>query len=273
MMLQEESRRNLVKENLEEAIPSLVALVNGGKFPWDKIDRLFNAEVDKRLAACKGETITVEACIYDIIIAARKQKPQAIRLLRFINKLFEDLTVTLQAAEKPLIKHTIRQMLESLDGKYLNFVGELATLNSLLKSGNYRLVGMEDKMPNGKFIDFKLKQVGQDKFQLVEVFNIQLDNNRVVDDVELIRKRLMHKLSKKIEDKKARLSSDVSFCLIPVIWGGWEDIRVYSEFFKAHKLELPEVTEPLAYLTLHDGADYCEHHFAPISTLFESRSD
>jgi hypothetical protein len=247
MILQEEPRRNLVKENLEEAIPSLAALVNGEKFPWDKIDGLFNAKIDERLAEGKGETFTVEACIYDVIIAARGQKPQAVRLLRFLNGLFEDLTVTLQAAEKPLIKHTIRQMLESLDSKYLNFVGELAALNRLLKSGNYRLAGIEDKMPNGKFIDFKLKLVGQDKFQLVEVFNIQLDSSRVIDDAELIRKRLMHKLSKKIEDKKARLSSNVSFCLIPIIWGGWEDIKVYGEFFKAHKLELLEVTEPLAY--------------------------
>lgn len=271
-MPQGEYRRNFVKENLEDAIPSLVALVDGERFPWDKIDGLFNAKIAKRTEECKGEAMQVEACIYDVIIAARMQKPQAIRLLRFLNKVFENLTVTLQAAEKPLIKHTIRQMLESLDGKYLNFVGELATLNRLLESGLYRLIGIEDKLPNGKFIDFKLQQVGHDKFDLVEVFNIQLDSSKVVDNADAIRKRLLHKLTQKIEDKTAGLSSDVSFRPIPIIWGGWEDIRVYGEFFKAHKLELPEVAEPLAYLTLHDGADYCEHHFAPISTLFESKT-
>ncbi|RZK44672.1 MAG: hypothetical protein EOO61_02950 [Hymenobacter sp.] len=263
---------NLVKENLQQAIPSLVVLLDVKSFPWDKIERLLNKKFAERVAECKGESIIVEACIYDVIVEARKQMPQAIRLLHFISKLFEDLAITLEATEKPLIKRTIQQMLESFDLKYLNFVGELAALNALLKSGNYQLVSLEDKMPNGKFVDFKLKQVGQDKFLLVEVVNIHLDSSKVVDDAEAIRKRLMHKLSRKIEDKRTGLDNNVQFHLIPVVWGDWQDIKIYSEFFKAHKLELPEVTEPVAYLNLHDSEGYCEHHFGRVSTLFERNS-
>ena len=268
MVLQEESRINLVKENLEEAIPSLV---DGKDFPWDKIEGLLNKKFNERVAKGKGESITVEVCIYDLIVAARMQKPEAVRLLHFMNKLFEDLTINLDATEKSLLKRPIQQMLESLDGKYLNFVGELATLNTLLKSGIYRLAGIEDKMPNSKFIDFKLKQVGQDKFLLVEVVNIHLDSSKVVDDAEAIRKRLTHKLSGKIEDKRKGLGDDVQFYLVPVIWGGWKDIKIYGEFFKAHKLELPEVIEPVAYLNFHDGEGYCEHYFGRVSTLFDRK--
>lgn len=260
---------NLVKENLEEFIPSLVALVDGKNFPWDRIEGLFDKKIAAREAESKAEAIQVEACIYDLIIAARMQNQQAVRLLHFLDELFENLTNTLNATEKPLLKRTVQQMLESLDSKYLNFLGEIATLNNLLQSGSYQLIGIEDKMPNGKSIDFKLKLVGQDKFLLVEVVNIHLDSSKVVDDAEAISKRLTHKLARKIADKKQGLDIDVEFYLIPVIWGGGEDIKTYSEFFKTHRLELPAVVEPVAYLTRFNEVGYCKHHFGPLSTLFD----
>ncbi len=259
----------LVKENLKLFIPALIEFVDGQDFPWGKIDKLFSDKITDRISESNGETIVVEASIYDIIVAAKKQNSSAIGLLDFLNKLFEELTDTLDSDEKSLIKSNVKQMLISLDSKYLNFLGEIATLNNLIKSNVYRLVDIEHKIANGKSIDFKLRHIEQNKFLLVEIVNIHLDSNRVDDNADAIRKFLTHKLSEKIKSKKARLNNDFSFYLIPVIWGGWKDIKIYSEFFKSNKLDLPDVIEPVSYLTYTDNAGYYEHYFKTISNLFK----
>lgn len=260
---------NLVKKNLQIFIPALIELVDGQDFPWDKIDKLFSKKIQDRISKYNGETTIVEASIYDIIVSAKKQESSAVGLLHFLNKLFEELTDTLEKNEKILIKNNVKNMLISVDSKYLNFLGEIATLNNLIKSKTYRLAGIEHKIPNGKSIDFKLRHIEKNKFLLVEIVNIHLDSKRVDNDPDAIRKFLTHKLSQKIETKKSQIEDEISFYLIPVIWGGWQDIKIYSDFFKSNTLNLPDVIEPVSYLTYTDNAGYYEHYFKNISNLFK----
>jgi hypothetical protein len=261
---------NLVKENLKLFVPALVELVDGKDFPWTKIDSLFSEKIKMRKAEFKGETIIIEASIYDIIVEAKQQNSSALGLLDFLDKLFEELNDNLNKTERQLVRRNIKQMLISFDCKYLNFIGEIATLNNLVKSKLFRLLSIEEKISNGKSIDFKLLNIEQNKIMLVEIVNIHLNNDKVVDESEAIRLFLTGKLTDKKKLKSINLNNEIQFYLIPVIWGSAKSLKVYSDFYKSNSLNLEGILEPVAYLTYSDKAGYYyKHYFTTISKLFD----
>ncbi|MCW3110733.1 MAG: hypothetical protein JWQ09_5239 [Segetibacter sp.] len=262
---------NLVKVNLELYLPALVELIDFDDFPWDKIDQAFSAKWEQRTIESNGEKMLIEASIYDIIIEAKKNNRQAIGLLDFLNRLFEELANTLTPPEKILVRSNAKSMLKAFDSKYLNFVGEMGTLNNMIKSGAYRLNGIEYKLPNGKSVDFKLTQTVKNEVILVEIVNLHLDADRVEDDAAAIIKFLTHKLSTKMADKKQNLTNDIVIYLIPVLWGGWKEIKIYSDFFKNNQFSIQNTLEPIAYLQYNDGKNYFQHHFKTVSHLFDHK--
>jgi len=111
-------RTNLVKYHLVHHLPNMVKLI-GNNINLDKIDNLFNKKIEKRKATSIGKQI--EACIYDNIVQANKNIPEAYRYLSFINKLCGELSGLLTEKEKKLISKNVYNMLISFDLKYLNF--------------------------------------------------------------------------------------------------------------------------------------------------------
>jgi hypothetical protein len=261
---------NFVKANLEKYLPALIALVDFSDFPWDKIDRMFSKRIKRRILDSKGETIRVEACVYDIIVAANKGNRTEIGFFDFLNKLFQEMTDTLTQSEKILVRSNAKSMLKTFDTRYRNFVGEMAILNNTIKSGDCRLNGIEHKLPNGKSVDFKFLQTSKNELLLVEVVNIHLDADRVVDDAIDIKKFLTNKLAEKMAKNKHGLADDIVVYLVPVLWGGWKEIKVFSDFYKNNQFNIPFVFEPFAYLQYNNRLNYFEHHFKAVSHLFES---
>jgi hypothetical protein len=260
---------NLVKANLEAYLPALAELADGRDFPWTKIDKLFQKKLDERTTASQGQSMEVEASLYDLIISLKKQETRAVGLLHFIERLAEELLNRLSLVEKQLISGNMKQLLLSFDSKYLNFLGELAVLNKLLKFSAYRLTAVERPLSNQKSIDFMLQNEETGRHVLVEVMSIHLNESRVVTDAEAIRKFLTHKLTKKVASKLTDLVDAPEFQLIPVIWGSCQAVQVYSDFFKAHALALPNVLEPVSLLNYHDGAGNYDCRFGSLSTLFK----
>ncbi|MBZ9652854.1 hypothetical protein [Psychroflexus montanilacus] len=86
---------NLVKENLRLFIPSIVEFLDDQDFPWGKIERNFNKHIEKRFVQAKNKPITVEANIYDIIIAFKQGRKEFIALLIYFNRLFDELNKNL----------------------------------------------------------------------------------------------------------------------------------------------------------------------------------
>lgn len=259
---------NRVKENIRFYLPAITDIVGDTDFDWERIDKLFSDEVTKRTVKANGGTLMIEATIYDIIIEVRKQNLEAMRFLSFFQRLLEDLSMNLTDEEKKIIRKNIRDFLTRFDLRYLDYVGELAVINNLIKSKIYRLENVEMKLANEKSIDFKIRKSEDGKIYLVEVLNIHLDSNKVEADEEKIKKFLTYRLEKKIASKK----SDINFFLVPVLWGGWRDIKVYSDYFKKNKMHLQNVSEPVSYVTFNDpkNKSFYFHRFGNVSNLFES---
>jgi hypothetical protein len=266
------AKQNLVKENLQLYIPSLMEMVGENDLNWDDIDNKFEKRIQQRIKEInesEQESMIIQASIYDIIVEAKKNSNQAKGLLVFLNRLFSELNLLLSIEAKRLIKSNIWNMLTALDTQYLNFTGEIAVLNNLIKSGMYDLADVEPKLPNGKTIDFKLRRISDNKFLLVEVFNIHVDSSRVDPNQTDIHKFLSHRISKKIAIKGDGLPSDLQFFLVPVIWGGLDAIKVYSEYFQKNKLEIANICEPVSFAMRSDGMGYYEHRFGNVSNLLE----
>jgi len=258
---------NRVKENIRFYLPAIKNIV-GDDFDWERIDKLFSDELTNRTEKANGETLLIEATIYDIIIEVKKRNLQAMRFLSFFQRLLEELSINLTTEEQKLIKKNVRDFLTRFNLKYLDYVGELAVINNLVKSKIYRLENVEAKLTSEKSIDFKIRKIEDGKSHLVEVLNIHLDSSKVESNDEKIRTFLDYRLRNKIESKK----SDKKFFLVPVLWGGWQDIKVYSEYFKKNKMHLTNVLEPVAYATFTDPKNetFYFHRFGNVSNLFES---
>ena len=137
-----------------------------------------------------------------------------------------------------------------------------------MKTKVYRLISVEEPLGNGRTIDFKLKKVDNKKTYLVEVLSIHIDTLWVEKDSALIAKFFEYRLHKKNEVKMKWLQDYPPFYLLPVLWGGHEDIKVYSDFFKANKLNLKKVIEPVSLLIRFNETGNFESHFKVVGNLF-----
>jgi len=259
---------NILKENIKLYLPAIINIVGNTNFDWERIDKLFSEELTKRTAKANGGTLIIEATIYDIIIEVKKGNLQAMRLLSFFRQLLEELSINLTTEEQKLIKKNIRDFLTRFNLKYLDYVGELAVINNLVKSKIYRLENVELKLASKKRIDFEIKRIEDGKLFLVEVVSIHLDSNKVERDDLKIKKFLNNRFANKIESKK----SNTDFFLVPVLWGSWHDIKVYSEYFKKNKMHLINVLEPVSYVTFADPKDknFFFHRSGNVSNIFDS---
>lgn len=258
----------ILEENLRTYLPRMVDLVNQNTFPWTKIESRFEKEMDSRFQN-KGdrEFITIETSIYDIIVSVKNGCKDHIGLLKYFNLLFKELNNNLDELEKSQIVLAIKNLLLSFDKRYLNFVGELSVLNQLKKTGNFKLHKHEFKLSNNKTIDFDLEILDPKMRILVEVLNIHINEEKVENDSFKIKEFFIKRINNKIETKKLNLNQDVNIHFVPVVWGSYDQLIIYRDFFKNHKLCLDLAYEPLSLLMLSDGEGYYEFRFSKLSQL------
>jgi hypothetical protein len=258
-----------IQNNLKRYFPSLFEVLEDGAISWASINKSFIRELEKRKARMEPgqQTIMVKANLYDVITASDNGNQQAARLLDFFSKLFEELGKRLSSADKKKLHTTVFNILVNLDWTYLNYLGELATLNQLIKSGGYQFLGTEVNLGNGKGGDFDMLELKTNLRIIIEVVNIMLPENLQGDD-EKIKRFLTTKLTDKMNDKTKQGQKTSPFTLVPVIWGGQEQLRRISNFYKTNTIEVPHCLEAGAYSTFikSDGSFF--HCFGRISTLF-----
>ncbi len=218
-----------------------------------------------------NSTFKIPASFYNIISSAIAKEEQAIRLLDYIQKLFEELTDILDKEEKLLIRANIYGFLTNMDLKYLNFLGELAVLHRLKKTSPLKLIGTEvpvDPMnKNGSKIDFLILNSQTKKEELVEVINIHLTERNISSDDKieiLLSQKIIEKLSKK------GLNRHRKFFLVPVLWGQWDEIKVVKEYYSIHKPEFPNTIIPSCFVTFTDPNGARVHRFGTIDTIFNN---
>jgi hypothetical protein len=258
-----------IKKVLYYRVPSLMELTEKQNLDWNRINQLFAAWMFKYANIPENDTVTEEAHIYLIAIESVNGNKQALGLFTFFDRLFQELVKVLSDNEKKLIGNNIFNLLTNFDSKYLNFVGEIAVLNNLIKSNQYNLIDVETKVLNGKSIDFKLSNKRNNENVFVEVLNIHINSNKVESDENKIKKFLETRINRKYTEKTSNLLPSFKLNIVPVIWGSAKVLEIYSSFFRSNSLETPYSTEPVSFLTFTDDSGYYLHKFGRISQLFD----
>lgn len=259
-----------VRERLRQFLPSLFLLIDDYKFGWNKINNGLNNKYQQlRLRAQKSkDPLIIEASLYNIIIEAINGKSQAKMLLKFFDNVLYELSIVLTSNDKLLIKKNILDILISFDKNYLNFFGELAVLNQLVKLNVYRLINVEEPVnknnPGGTAIDFKLLNNITNKEILVEVVNLHLKEENTSSN-ENITRLLTQKLREKV--LKTAAKSKVDFVLVPVMWGNVVEVRRIQVFYRDHGFNLQGVLIPSCFMSYSDANDDITYKFGSIDTL------
>jgi hypothetical protein len=262
------SSGNRTSANISVMLPGLIELTAvDPDFPWGRIDRLFRETWDNKVAEASGETFQTEATFFFMLLAALKGESLALGYVDYLNRMCRELASQLSTSQKKMLSTPVKNLLRTPNLDFLNFAGELSTLNNLLKSNAYELEKVESPLGNSNSIDFRLKNRSTRIPILVEVVNIQVDDEKVEDDPEKIHTFFAGRLLKKIEKKEKELAGTTDFWLVAVLWASWNSLDIYRRHFLSRSLNIARTIEPLAYLQHSDGRGYYMHQFGRVSTL------
>jgi len=257
-----------LERNLREYLPAMVNMIIDDSFPWSRIESQFEKKIESRFAGKKdNELVTVEASIYDIIISVKSGKRSHLGLLLYLNSLFEELSAQLSNSEILEVRSAIKSLLLSFDKKYLNFVGELSVLNTLKKTSNIILHKHEYVLPNNKSVDFDIEIKEPNMKMLLEVLNIHLNEDKVENDHDLIERFFMKRIQDKKNSKIKGLDESINIHFIPVVWGSYDELLVYQDFFSNNKIDVEFAHEPMSFLSYSDDNGYYAFRFVPLSKL------
>lgn len=262
-----------VENFLKQQMPNLIDILGDQKISWTSVNGILERHISKARNEFNltGKPVERDATFYSILIEKYKGSGKADGMFDFFNKLFGSLNEILSEMEKKPINKVITSVLTTADKDYLNFIGELATLNKLMLTQQYDLINIEEPIheENDLSADIFLRHKADGKEILIEVLNLHLEIKEFKEFSNL-EYHLKSKLEKKKADKDISNSTKAIF-IQPVVWTKDEaQLNFVKGFYLKTGFKIENVNEPLVYATfkLKDGS--FEHHFEYISTIFSN---
>lgn len=266
-----------IKKGIEKYMPSLMKFMEGHDIPWVKYSRKLEAHIDvireKVNASNNNETIE-DATFYTFIVGQSIFKKETASMFDFFNTTFESLQVRLSKAEACHIHRMIKKVLTNFDYKYLNFIGELATINAYKSTGKYSLLNIEEKayQQEKKGIDLLLERIEDKKKFLVEIVNIHL-KDKEINNIKELKYHLNSKIKEKIADK-VKDNPKYEIYIQPVIWvKDIKQLKLLVKLFRKAKRVDNNVYIPLVYLTFQLPDNSFEHRFEYANTILKTEKE
>lgn len=229
-------------DDLAKYCPTMVSFLSMTTDKWDKIKgrlksrtQSISAEVNRFGEVKAGTTI------YDLVQMAQYGDVKAASFLKLIDSLFEDVNDMISSEHYPRLRQTAINLVSDFDphrSGYLNPIGELFSVLTLLKNSDYTLKQVEFPLPNGNTADYCLIHPNGVEV-LVEVVNIHFKKGMIRSDSDLY-SFLSYRVAEKIAAKTdgielSRLGR--KFLLLPVVWCDFEDIHSYLSVFEKIETE------------------------------------
>lgn len=261
-----------LKGKLEIRFPILFKVLGKNKLDWKSITRTFvkrHKKYNKRFEQT-GKYSIVEASFYDIIVASMKGEQSALRLLDYIQKLFEELDEILSDEERKEIVDNLYGFLSNIDLKYLNFLGELSVLNLYKRRSGYKLLATEEALSHtdikGTKIDFTFLDPLDGKKKWIEVVNIHLNEKNTISD-DTIERLLTQKIEEKITITKIKANPHVY--LVPVVWGQYKEIKPVIDYLELNSYSFFNTIIPVCFITFTDKQGNRRHRFGTLDTIIK----
>ncbi|KAB8155960.1 hypothetical protein EZY14_001740 [Kordia sp. TARA_039_SRF] len=262
-----------VKTALEEYFPSLLKLIENREISWKQINSGTEKHLSfykEKLMESKESKIIIDCTFYSFIIGNKYRNSKTIPMSDFFNRTFIELHSRLSNQELDLLSQIIKKVLTNFDYKYLNFIGELATLNAYKTTGKYLLLNVEEKIfstKKSKKADFSFRRNDDGYEFLVEVRNIHLQQ-RNLDSALKIKNHIENKLREKIEEKKLNLPHKKDVYIQPVVWVESEyQIEIISKLYTDGRMTFKNIFVPMTYVTYRINGRAFEHRFEYVTTI------
>ena len=252
-----------VQSSLKKYMPGLLELLGTQNISWTRINNNLgnNLQEIKRLLNSGQNPVLKDVTFYSIIVDKLYGSGFANGMFDWFREIFESLSSNLTVAEKELIRAPIYSVLAELDKGYLNFMGELATLNEIKKIGRYELINIEEQIQpeSNKCADFLFLDKKDEKKNLLEIVNLHLYLREIESDIN-IKQFIEGKLNEKMKTKF--ISPKYDFYLQPVLWIKSEnELELLQELYSESGLEINNILAPFVYFTYKDLFGKYEHHF------------
>ena len=124
-----------VRPFLKIKMPGLLELLGTKNISWATINKNFGKflrDIESELLLTQ-EPVLREATFYSVLMQKHLNTGMADGMFDWYRSLFESLSSNLTSFEKSLLHNSIYNLLIEPDKNYLNFMGELATLNEIKK--------------------------------------------------------------------------------------------------------------------------------------------
>ena len=209
-----------------------------------------------------------EPCFWDVLFRAEEGNQNDKALLFFLNNALKQIYERLNLRFRAQIKTMVRNLFCNFDdekSRLYSGIAEVATLCKILESEELTLKGIEQKMPNGKSVDFVIEQNSEDFF--VEVVSISFAIERT-DSWAGMFAFLRKRIETKFEDKYQHL--DASYLrrasLLAVLWGDTYNLKKYWDALLRIDKAYSGTVFPFYCLYYHAGRK--EYVYVPVNGVF-----
>jgi len=241
------------------------SLIEVQSISWNNINRIFGNHLNKvkKQFNKNGRPVLRDATFYSVVISKINKDGKGDGMFDFYNSLFYSLSLHLDESQKKLIHKTLYNILVEVDKNYLNFIGELAVLNAILKTKQYEFKNVEEKIKFGSNVsaDFLFIDKQTRLEQLVEVVSIHLEDKELKNEQRIVN-HIKSKVTEKINNKF--IGTDRPYLIQPVIWTrDIDDIDFLKKLHKRGEIEIQNMNSPFVYYTFL--VKTYEHHFERLS--------
>jgi hypothetical protein len=252
-------------------MPSFLELLGDQEISWTSINRILEAHIQKVRDefAVTQEVVQKEATFYGVLMNHHFGTGESSGMFDFYDATFKSLCRILSNEEKKPIHRMLSKVLLNPNKDYLNFIGELATLNKLMLTEEYELINIEETIHPERAVSadifFKRKKDGIEL--LIEVLNLHIENKEFKNNCE-IESHLSAKFSKKVGEKI--INPERLVLIQPVLWtSGLAQIKQLCDFYEEGKFNITYVIPPMTYATWRHLDGTFEYRFESVRTILK----
>jgi len=258
-----------IRDLAAQYLPQIYSITKGKVSIWNKVQSKFEKKLDDIKV---GEVF--ENSIPILLGNAELGDSISIRFLEFIDQtihsVFKRLPKHLYTRFIKMIEAFIQafdiKLIEHPNPTYLNLLAEFLAVLRLLESNEYELIGFEKQIPNGKSIDFELKNKQTGSIALVDVVSIHVPNKKAVNK-DLLRLTLDTKLDDKYNDKTKKLITKEGIYILPIFWFEDSIKKDILEYLDENNIQQRYIIEP-SVLVQNKTTEKIEFIFSTISSLY-----
>ncbi len=263
-----------LEDSLKRFVPNIFLLTEP---EWETIGEKINERYEKRLAvfnasnsdvaASNSPSITINSYLdynfYDVVFKALEGDVRPVSMLDYFNIVFGEIAKILPPELKGRVNDNMKKLLHTTKPDYMHYIGELAVLDSLMKTGEYDLTGIEVVIVDKKTAEFGLMNKSDGSSKLVEVYNIHITADTTIED-------LIQKLQWKVDDKSKGDNKNKIFIVVPVLWSAsYKDLENLSEKInECGGIQVECTYEPVAFGVCYEGDEKFSYRFGHLRTLF-----